>query len=168
MPKNLSLNRFRSFTLRILTAIAGGITSSLAMPRENIAPLICVSVALLLISINNLRPVASLVVGFVGGLAFYLSQIEWLSLYLGPVPWLALSILESVIFSIGLMVTAIVWRSLRSNISENNKFKPLLIASAMATLWTAREWVSISLPYGGFPWSRLSQTQSETYLAKWV
>jgi apolipoprotein N-acyltransferase len=39
---------------------------------------------------------------------------------------------------------------------------------SLATIWTAREWVSISLPYGGFPWSRLAQTQSDTFLAKWV
>jgi len=44
----------------------------------------------------------------------------------------------------------------------------IVAAGAIASLWTAREWVSIHLPYGGFPWSRLAQTQSESPLASWV
>ena len=154
--------------LRLVAALAGGYFSSLAMPRENLAPFIFLSVVLLLFSIRNLKFFTSLAVGFIGGLAFYLSQIEWLSLYLGPVPWLALSTMEAVIFAFGLAATAQVWQWLQKSISPNNRFKSLVIAAALAILWTAREWISITLPYGGFPWSRLSQTQSETFLAKWV
>ena len=153
---------------KIAAAILGGLTSSLAFPRENISPLIFLSVMLLVASVRNSRAVPALGIGFVGGLAFYLSQIEWLSLYLGPVPWLALSILEAAIFALGLMAIAIVWRWLESKIANGYKLKNLIVASAIATIWTAREWVSISIPYGGFPWSRLAQTQSETYMAKWV
>jgi len=158
----------KGILFKIAAAILGGVTSSLAFPRENISPLIFLSVMLLVASVRNSRAVPALGIGLVGGLAFYLSQIEWLSLYLGPVPWLALSILEAAIFAIGLMAIAIVWRWLEAKISSSNKLKNLIVASAIATLWTAREWVSISIPYGGFPWSRLAQTQSETYMAKWV
>lgn len=146
----------------------GGYFSSLAMPRENIAPLIFLSVVLLLLSIQNLKFLPSLAVGFVGGLAFYLSQIEWLSLYLGPIPWLALSTMEAGIFAIGLAATSLVWNWFETSLSIENKFRTLTIAGSLAIVWTAREWVSITLPYGGFPWSRLAQTQSETFLAKWV
>lgn len=154
--------------LRLIAAVSGGYCSSLAMPRENLAPFIFISVALLLLSIKDLKFLPSLAIGFVGGLAFYLFQIEWLSLYLGPVPWIALSTMEAGIFSVGLALTALVWKWLESSLSSKNRFKPLAVAGALAVLWTAREWISITLPYGGFPWSRLSQTQSETYLAKWV
>lgn len=153
---------------KIAAAVLGGVTSSLAFPREDISPLIFLSVILLVASVRNSKALPALGIGFVGGLAFYLSQIEWLSLYLGPVPWLALSILEAAIFAIGLMAIAIVWRWLEAKIAASNKFKNLIVAGSIATLWTAREWVSISIPYGGFPWSRLAQTQSQTYLAKWV
>ena len=154
--------------LRLFLAGFGGYLSSLAMPRENIYPLIFVSVALLLLSVRNLKFFKAFTVGLVGGLAFYLSQIEWLSLYLGPVPWLALSSLEAIIFAFGMAGTALVWSWLDNSINWAKKFKPLLIAISLALIWTAREWVSISLPYGGFPWSRLAQTQSESYLADWV
>ena len=158
----------KGIIFKIAAALLGGFISSLAFPRENISPLIFLSVILLVASVRNTKAIHALGIGFVGGLAFYLSQIEWLSLYLGPVPWLALSILEAAIFAIGLMAIAIVWRWLEIRIAIGNKFKNMILASAIATLWTSREWVSISMPYGGFPWSRLAQTQSETYLAKWV
>jgi apolipoprotein N-acyltransferase len=35
-------------------------------------------------------------------------------------------------------------------------------------MWTAREWVAINLPYGGFPWSRVAQALSESFLSQLV
>jgi apolipoprotein N-acyltransferase len=158
----------RIILARLLFAVIGGYCASLAMPRENLSPLIFLSVALLFISIRGLRFFAALGIGFIGGMVYYLSQIEWLSLYLGPVPWLALSTLEAIIFAIGMAVTSSVWNLLDKSISKNYAFRTLFIAIALAVTWTAREWVSITVPYGGFPWSRLAQTQSETFLGKWV
>jgi len=163
-----STNAKLTWLLRIGAAIAGGFISSLAFPRENIPALIFVSVALLSISVRGLRFWSAWFLGFIGGAAFYLSQIEWLSLYLGPVPWLALSILEALIFAFGLATVAIIWGWLDQKVPSSSHWKPTLISLAIATIWTAREWISISFPYGGFPWSRLSQTQSDTYLADWV
>lgn len=168
LKRNIRREALASMILRLSLALIGGYLSSLAMPRENIYPLIFVSVALLLQSVRNLNFFRALAVGFVGGLAFYLSQIEWLSLYLGPVPWLALSTLEAIIFAFGMAFSALIWSWLDNSIHWAKKFKPLLVACGLAIVWTAREWVSISLPYGGFPWSRLAQTQSESYLADWV
>ena len=153
---------------RFFLALTGGYLSSLAMPRENISWLIFVSVILILLSVYRLRPVPAFLIGLVGGLSFYLSQIEWLSLYLGPVPWLALSVLEALIFAVGMSAISVVWRVLENRIPNALPVRQITIAFALATVWTAREWVSITLPYGGFPWSRLAQTQSETFLGKWV
>lgn len=168
MPDKIRKTVTHHLVWRTAMAVGGGFISSLALPRENIWPLIFVAVPLLLLSVYRLRPPSALAIGFIGGLAFYLSQIEWLSLYLGPVPWLALSILEAIIFAVGMMLTAVVWKFLESTISASSKFREVFIALGLATVWTAREWVSITLPYGGFPWSRLAQTQSESFLAKWV
>lgn len=151
---------------RLPTSIVGGLVSSLAFPREGLWPLIFVSVILLLGAIRGLRFWSATLVGFAGGFAFYASQIEWMSLYLGPVPWLALSILEGIIFALGMGLIAMIWAWLEHR--ARGTFKNLIIAAAIACAWTAREWVSINVPYGGFPWSRLAQTQSTSFLADWV
>jgi apolipoprotein N-acyltransferase len=42
------------------------------------------------------------------------------------------------------------------------------MALLLAAVWTAREFGSGNFPYGGFPWSRLAMTQSESFLSNWV
>jgi apolipoprotein N-acyltransferase len=161
-----SKHRFPGWVWRLPTALVGGLLSSLAMPREDIWPLIFVSVALILVSVRGLRFWPAAGVGFVAGMAFYMSQVEWLSLYLGPVPWIALSVMEAFFFAAGAGVIAIVW-SWASAIRESY-CRSSLIALVIATLWTAREWVAINLPYGGFPWSRVAQALSESFLSQLV
>ena len=151
---------------RLPVGVVGGLLSSLAMPRENIWPLIFVSVALILISIRGLRFLPAAFIGFASGVAFYMSQIEWISLYLGPVPWIALSVLEAMIFALGAGVIAVVWSWLTHTLS--GKFSSLLISLAIAAVWTGREWVSINIPYGGFPWSRVAQALSDSFLSSLV
>ena len=152
---------------RILLALFGGLSSSLAFPRENLTPIIFVSVIALFLSVYQLKVMPAFLIGLIGGLSFYLSQIEWMSLYLGPVPWVALSTLEAIIFALGMAAIAFSWRQLGSAKLPKH-LGPTIISLSLATIWTAREWISISLPYGGFPWSRLAQTQSDTFLAQWV
>ena len=160
------LQRSTGVLWRLPTAVVGGLLSSLAMPKEDIWPLIFVSVALILVSIRGLRFWPATGIGFLAGLAFYMSQVEWLSLYLGPVPWIALSVMEALIFAAGSGAIAIVWTwadSLKQSI-----YRYALIALSIATIWTAREWVAINLPYGGFPWSRVAQALSESFLSQLV
>jgi len=161
-----TLKRSSGVLWRLPTAVVGGLVSSLAMPREDIWPMIFVSVALILVSIRGLRFWPATGVGFLAGLAFYMSQVEWLSLYLGPVPWIALSFLEALIFAIGSGALAVVWSW--ANTLKQSFYLNALIALSIAILWTAREWVAISFPYGGFPWSRVAQALSESFLSQLV
>lgn len=156
----------KPIALRLLLAVAGGVLSSLAYPREGLWPMIFVSVSLLLLSVRGLRFWPAFGVGYLGGFAFYVSQIEWMSLYLGPVPLVALSALEAFFFGLGMAVTAKVWSLLERR--PQSLWRDLRVQLAIATIWTAREWVSTNLPYGGFPWSRLAMSQSESPLANWV
>lgn len=158
--------KLQRMTWRIPIGIFGGLVSSLAMPTEDIWPLIFVSVAMILISIQGLKFLPASGVGFLSGMAFYMSQVEWISLYLGPVPLIALSVLESAIFALGAGSIAVVWAFLASRLKGS--FASLLIALAIATLWTAREFVSINFPYGGFPWSRVAQALSDSFLSQLV
>jgi apolipoprotein N-acyltransferase len=158
--------RFSGLAWRLPTAVVGGLLSSLAMPREDIWPLIFLSVAMILVSIRGLRFWPATGIGFFGGLAFYMSQVEWLSLYLGPVPWIALSVMEALIFALGSGAIAIVW-SLAQRLRPSF-YRNAVISLVIATLWTAREWVAINFPYGGFPWSRVAQALSESFLSQLV
>ncbi|CAB4628168.1 MAG: apolipoprotein N-acyltransferase [Actinobacteria bacterium] len=151
---------------RLPVGVLGGLLSSLAMPRENIWPLIFVSVALILVSIRGLKFFGAALIGFASGVAFYMSQIEWISLYLGPVPWIALSVMEALFFALGAGVIAVVWAWL--TLFPSRTYSSAFIALAVATIWTAREWVSINLPYGGFPWSRVAQALSDSFLSSLV
>ena len=152
--------------IRILLAIAGGLGSSLAYPREGLWPVIFLSVIALLLSVRGLSFWRAFWVGYLGGFGFYVSQIEWMSLYLGPVPLLALSTLEAFFFGFGMALIAKVWRWLETK--PRRILRGVQISLAIAVIWTAREWVSTNLPYGGFPWSRLAMSQSESPLANWV
>ena len=158
--------RYSGLVWRLPVAVVGGLLSSLAMPKDDIWPLIFVSVAMILVSIRGLRFWLAAGTGFLAGLAFYMSQVEWLSLYLGPIPWIALSVLEALIFAAGSGAIAIVWSW--TQVLRKSLYRNALIALSIATLWTAREWVAINLPYGGFPWSRVAQALSESFLSQLV
>ena len=158
--------RFGGVAWRLPTGVVGGLLSSLAMPREDIWPLIFVSVAMILVAIRGLRFWPAAGIGFFAGLAFYMSQVEWLSLYLGPVPWIALSVMEALIFAAGSGAIAIVWSW--ADTLKQSLYRSTLISLAISTMWTAREWVAINLPYGGFPWSRVAQALSESFLSQLV
>jgi apolipoprotein N-acyltransferase len=165
-PKTMSWAELRPTLGRVTLAIGGGVLSSLAYPREGLWPMIFLAVIALLVSVRGLGFGKAFWVGYVGGFFFYVSQIEWMSLYLGPVPLLALSILEAFFFGLGMAAIAMIWRWLEAK--PNLRLRGIQVSLAIATIWTAREWVSTNLPYGGFPWSRLAMSQSESPLANWV
>lgn len=149
-----------------LFGLAGGLLSSFAYPDHAIWLAIFPSVALILwaISISPLRYSAS--VGFVAGFAFYASQIPWMTVYLGPVPWLALSFLEAIIFATGSWAIALALDFFKR--VKRTRLTGLAVALSVASLWTSREWLACNFPYGGFPWSRVALSQSNSPLAPWV
>ena len=159
MPK-----RHASFSAAVATLIGmvGAALASTAYPDNSIWIAIFPAVAIMIYAIVSVDFRHSALVGFFTGLVFYATQIPWMTTYLGPVPWLALSALEGVIFALGALAINLLWRFGRKN------FAPLLTSASLASLWTAREWVSCHVPYGGFPWSRLALSQSNSPLANWV
>jgi apolipoprotein N-acyltransferase len=146
--------------------VLGGLTSSLAYASNAIWVAIFASVALILYALFLVSIRQSVLVGFAAGFAFYASQIPWMTTYLGPVPWLALSALEAFIFALGAVATVLVFQAMR-NIPVSF-FSTTLKSLAIAAIWTSREWVAISFPYDGFPWSRVALSQSNSPLAPWV
>lgn len=144
---------------RLTLAVASGLLSFFAYPRPGLWPLIFVSVAGLLISVRGASFARAGLVGFAGGFAFYASQCWWLSQYLGPLPLVALSFIQALWVGVGLATYALARRRAKTVFGS---------ALLFASLWMAREWASTHIPYGGYPWSRLAMSQSDSPLAGWV
>ncbi len=132
-------------------------------PTENIWVLAPLVPALILIATLGMGFWTALITGFVAGQAFYIAHIEWLALYLGPVPLIALSTLMSVYFALGVALTAWLWRKIKP---KPKQF--LWFAVLASSIWVVREWLAMSFPYGGFPWSRLGIAQAHGPWANWA
>lgn len=150
---------------RLPLGLVGGLIALWTFPTENIWILAPIMVLIIAASVTGAGFWAANLVGFVAGMAFYISHIEWISQYLGPLPLIALSVLQSIFFALGLGA----WAFLYNRLSKQKGFsKPLLLSLIFASVWTSREWLANNFPYGGFPWSRLSMTQSDSILANYA
>lgn len=147
-----------------LVGLTGGLLSSVAYPDNAIWIAIFPATAIMLYALFSATARQSLLVGLITGFTFYASQIPWMTVYLGPVPWLALSVLEGIIFAVGALAINRAFNFAKTKFSN----APFVTAAIIASLWVAREWFACNFPYGGFPWSRLSLSQSNSPLANWV
>ena len=161
------LSRPLPLTAAVLVAALSGFANAAAFPGLGWWPLVFVGTALMFWSLNGRRAWSALLVGFVGGFAFFGNHILWLTVYLGPVPWLALAGLESIFFALGCVLMALAWR-----------YVPLVwvgagarlvgLPAVLAGLWVLREAISSVWPYGGFSWGRLAFSQSDSTFAPLV
>lgn len=152
MRTHISIRRF-SF------AILGGAVSYFAYPSPDLWVAIVPSVFLLYLSIRGLNFWRAVLIGLAGGFTFFVAQIYWISQYLGPVPLIALAGLQAFIFAVFAGVMAHVSRHSKSLVQE---------ALLVGVLWVGREFLSTHWPYGGFPWSRVAMSQSNSPLSWWV
>lgn len=148
----------------LLVAAGSGPVLDAAFPDKGVWPLAFVGVALILVTLIGRRAGSAILVGFVAGLTFYLTQIFWASLFLGPLPMSALAVLEALFFAGGALAITLAYRWIP------RAFPTLLgrlglLPLAIAGLWTAREaWASV-WPYGGFAWGRVAESQSDSPLS---
>jgi apolipoprotein N-acyltransferase len=136
-------------------------------PDKGIWPLAFVGAALILVSLIGRSAGGALLVGFLGGVSFYLVHVSWTALYLGPVPWIALSVLESLFFAVGALLITLAFRLL-PRVWPHRFGRIVLVPLVVAGLWTAREALVSTWPYGGFAWGRMSLSQSESPFAPLV
>lgn len=148
-----------------LAVIVFGALSGLAYPRVEFWPAIFISVAGITWLLRRRSLISSFALGFLGGTAFYVSQIYWISQYLGPAPLIGLATLEAAIFAAGAVAITVTWRLLDG---WGSKLAAWLTPVALANVWVLREWVSINFPYGGFPWARLGMSQSNSTFANFA
>ena len=85
----------------ILLVLAAGPIMDAGFPDGDWWPLTFVGIGMMLWAYRGRRAGSAFLVGFVGGMSFYLFHIQWASEFLGLVPMLALSFLESLFFGVG-------------------------------------------------------------------
>ena len=156
-----------SLGVSYLAVVVAGWLMDLGFPDRNWWPLTLLGVAGMMWAIRGLGFWKALGAGAVGGFTFYGINIWWLTVYLGLVPWIALTLAQVAFFSLGMGLMALAWKwgSLHwRSVSGRLGVIPVLVGGA----WMVREALASLYPWGGFAWSRLAQSQSESTLAPWV
>jgi apolipoprotein N-acyltransferase len=137
-----------SLVVAAALSIVGGLCLWLAFPDHNLWPLAPVGVGLLAVAARGQRARRGALLGFLGGLAYFVPLLHWSGVYVGTLPWMALAVLQALYIALmGLLLPA-AWRT---------RFAPLTIAG----LWVAQEALRDRTPYGGFPWARLAFSQAD-------
>ncbi len=155
--------------LAVLAAALSGPVNAAAFPGQGWWPLVFLGTGLMLWSLAGRRVAESLLLGLVGGFAFWGSHIFWLTVYLGPVPWLALAGLQTIFFALGAVLLSLAWRWV-PRLWPGTGGRLGLLPVVLGALWGLRESITSVWPYGGFSWGRLAFSQSESpfgSLAAW-
>jgi apolipoprotein N-acyltransferase len=148
-----------NLAIALFAVVIGGMSLAGAFPDRGWWPLAIFGPALMMWALIGRRFWSSLLVGFVGGFAFWGTNIFWLTVYLGPVPWLAAALLEALFFGAGMTLIALAWRFV-PRIWPGIAGRMLALPAVLAGLWVLREAISSVWPYGGFSWGRLAFSQA--------
>lgn len=154
----------------LLASLAGGLALTTAFPGLAWWPMVFVAIPLALVSLIGRRVWSSLLVGFAFGAAFFFVNLAFTARYLGPVPWIALSMLEALLTAVCAILLTLAYRWV-PRAMPGAWGRLLVLPVLVAGLWTLREEVLGTFPYGGFPWGRIGVSQSNgpfAELASWV
>lgn len=142
----------------LLAAVGGGVYDA-AFPELGIWPLAFVGIGVVVVAQRGRGVWAGLLTGFVGGLTFYLLDVDWTALYLGPLPWIALAATEAAIWAVGGLGLTLAWRWVpRAFPTRLGRWGMLPLT--LAGVWMLREYVADNWPYRGFAWGRAAESQS--------
>lgn len=154
----------------VAASVVSGLLLTTAFPSLSWWPVVFVSVPLALVGLVGRRAWSAVLVGFAFGAAFFFVNLSFTARYLGPVPWIALSLLEAVITAALAVLIALAYRW-TPRVLPGAWGRLVALPALVAGLWTLREEVLGTFPYGGFPWGRLGISQANGPLAdvaSWV
>jgi apolipoprotein N-acyltransferase len=154
----------------VAASVVGGLVLTTAFPALAWWPTVFLAVPLALVSLVGRRSWPALLVGFAFGAAFFFVNLSFTARYLGPVPWVALSMLEAALTAVFAIPIALAYRWVPS-VAPGGWGRLVVLPAVVAGLWTLREEILGTFPYGGYPWGRLGVTQSNSPLAdsvSWV
>lgn len=138
--------------------VAGALAMRLAFPQPGWWWLMLPGLVLVLGSTAvEARPRTVILAGLAGGWAFYLPLVHWATLFLGWLPWFALGTVMALSWALG--YTAMSWAARWGRRAWPGRAGSwLLTPVVLAGLWTARDQLASSWPYGGFAWGRVAQS----------
>ncbi|GAA1418919.1 apolipoprotein N-acyltransferase [Agrococcus citreus] len=151
-------------------AILGGAILPFAFQPFDWWFLVVPAVALALVSLRGRSLPSAFWLGFVTGAVFFLLHIQWITVYLGAVPLVALTAWMAVWWGLGGIALALAWRWGEPRM-QGALGAFLGMPALLGAVWTLRESLSSSVPWGGFAWGRLAHTQASSPLAdttSWV
>ncbi|HEX6246517.1 MAG TPA: apolipoprotein N-acyltransferase [Nocardioidaceae bacterium] len=134
--------------LRLVLAAVAGAAVAFAFEPYAVALLLPLGVAGLSLLVRGASARVGLVVGTVFGFAFMLVLLPWLQV-IGVDAWIGLSLLQGAFYGLVGFGGALVQRM---------RWWPVWTA----LLWVAAEALRSSVPFGGFPWGRLSFATADT------
>ncbi|SHG24571.1 apolipoprotein N-acyltransferase [Streptoalloteichus hindustanus] len=138
----------RAFVLRLLGAVAGGLTLYLSFPPRHLWWLAPVAFALLGLVTHGRRARAGFGYGFVFGAAFLGPLLWWTGTYVGVAAPLALTALESLFLG-----------GAGAAIAATSRLRAAPLWAAL--LWVAAEALRARIPFDGFSWGRVAFGQPE-------
>jgi len=139
---------------RLLLAVGGGLAMAAAFPPLGASILAPFAVAALTLSVLGTTLGRSALLGLIGGVAFFLVLLRWLSI-VGGDAWLALSVFCALWFALQAIAVTLLGRL---------PGWPLWVAS----VWVLQEALRDRIPLGGFPWGRLAFAQTATTITPWA
>lgn len=155
----------RSPTLPLVAAVVvaagAGLLLDTAFPDKGWWITAFPAIALALIAMQGRRVGSAILVGLVFGAAFYWPHIEWASEFLGVIPWSALAGVMTLWNGAAAALIALAYRWV-PRVWGGPAGRLLLLPGIVAGLWTAREAIASTWPYGGFSWGRVAMSQSDS------
>ncbi len=149
---------------------AAGLLLVTAYPALAWWPMAFPAVAMALVALAGRRFWPAVLVGALFGATFFSVNLLFTARYLGPIPWIALSTLEALLTAVFAVPIALAYRWL-PRLAPGLVGRLLLLPALVAGLWTLREQIVGSWPYGGFPWGRIGVSQVNgpfAEVASWV
>lgn len=151
-------------------SVVAGLLLVTAFPALAWWPMALPAVGLSLVVLAGRGVWSSMLVGFLFGAAFFSVNLLFTARYLGWIPWVALSMLEALLTAVFAAPIALAYRWM-PRIAPGTLGRLVLLPALVAGLWTLREQIVGSWPYGGFPWGRIGVSQVNgpfAEVASWV
>lgn len=148
----------------LIVAAGAGLLLDTAFPDKGWWFTAFPAIALALVAMQGRRVGAAILVGLVFGATFYWPHIQWASEFLGVVPWSALSAVMTLWNGAAAALIALAYRWV-PRVWPSLVGRLLLLPAIVAGLWTAREAIASTWPYGGFSWGRVAFSQSDSPLS---